>query len=366
MIGYYRRHKNLCSSNFSIGNNPKACASIFVLESKRKDGRVHPKCTTIIPIFVPEKFRKIEDPGSATSSAGSTVPSNLPLTPPSITTTTVAISTSSTTTCLSNGSSRRARVSFVTESVTTFEQTNDLIIADLCTKIATCSPDLPKYGCLKNDTRQYIVQPLCKASTQPQEYVSLSELLNRTTKPTRRQRFQVGLILASSFVQPHPTPCLHSTWSKKNILFLCDADDKNKISTDQAYISRPLTKSIQSSLSNASLTPTDRTLQESIHNLGIMFIELCFSKAIEDHELCASINAKDNRIMQALLYGIASDLAQHVVEETGPDYSDAVEWCLHHRLENTAGDENDEKWREDMMMRVVEPLKNCHDLLMAV
>ena len=74
-----------------------------------------------------------------------------------------------------------------------------------------------------------------------------------------------------------------------------------------------------------------------------MLIELCFGKTIEDHELCASINAKDNRIMQALLYGIASDWV----------YSDTVEWCLHHRLENTAGDENDEKWREDMMMRVV-------------
>ncbi|KAF8865524.1 hypothetical protein BDZ45DRAFT_668503 [Acephala macrosclerotiorum] len=46
----------------------------------------------------------------------------------------------------------------------------------------------------------------------------------------------------------HSTPWVHSSWSKKDILFLCDANDKNKISTDQPYISRPLSKSIQRKL----------------------------------------------------------------------------------------------------------------------
>ncbi|KAF8865523.1 hypothetical protein BDZ45DRAFT_415225 [Acephala macrosclerotiorum] len=84
-----------------------------------------------------KKWRKIEDPTSTTSNAGSITPLNLPSTPPSMTTTTVATSTSSTTTCISNGSSSRARVSFITEAVTTSEQTSNSTIADLCTKIAS-------------------------------------------------------------------------------------------------------------------------------------------------------------------------------------------------------------------------------------
>lgn len=76
-----------------------------------------------------------------------------------------------------------------------------------------------------------------------------------------------------------------------------------------------------------------------------------------------SINTKNERIMQAFIYGIASDWAQHVLEEAGPDYSDAVNWCLH---QNSVGDAGDEGWREDMIAKVVDPLKACHDQLIAL
>jgi hypothetical protein len=143
-------------------------------------------------------------------------------------------------------------------------------------------------------------------------------------------------------------------------LFLSDDNDKSKVLTDQPYISRPLSKQTQINSISMSSPQASSTFQESIHNLGIMLLELCFGKAIEEHELCVSISTENERIRQAFVYGIASDWAQHVLGEAGPDYSGAVYWCLHH---NTVGDGNDEGWREDMIARVVEPLKICHDHL---
>jgi hypothetical protein len=54
------------------------------------------------------------------------------------------------------------------------------------------------------------------------------------------------------------------------------------------------------------------------------------------------------------------------VEEAGPEYADAITWCLHHTPESSGVEGNDEKWREDMFMKVVEPLKYCHDQLIII
>jgi hypothetical protein len=50
---------------------------------------------------------------------------------------------------------------------------------------------------------------------------------------------------------------------------------------------------------------------------------------------------------------------------SGPRYCDAVNWCLHHTPESGA-EGNDEKWREDMFVKVVEPVKYCHDQLVTI
>ena len=50
------------------------------------------------------------------------------------------------------------------------------------------------------------------------------------------------------------------------------------------------------------------------------------------------------------------------VEEAGPEYADAVTWCLH----NVPESGTEERWREDMFAGVVEKLKYCYDQLVGV
>lgn len=140
----------------------------------------------------------------------------------------------------------KPKVAFAnTPARTSIDDPTNPKIADLCTKISTCSPDLPHYGWLKGNDQRYLVQPLCKAAKDPQQHITLDTLLGPTSPITftRRQRLQIALILASSHVQLHPSPWLKSKWSKKDILFLYDPQDLSKVSTEQPYISRSLVSS---------------------------------------------------------------------------------------------------------------------------
>lgn len=97
-----------------------------------------------------------------------------------------------------------------------------------------------------------------------------------------------------------------------------------------------------------------------------MLLELCFGYAIEDHKMRRSLNAEDEQSLQLINYAVAIQWARDVVGEAGPEFSDAVTWCLHHTPESTGIDGLGDRWREDMFAKVVEPLKYCHDQLVAV
>ncbi|KAL2067321.1 hypothetical protein VTL71DRAFT_1745 [Oculimacula yallundae] len=267
---------------------------------------------------------------------------------------------------VSNGAPPKAKVSFAVTPESSEDLTNPRI-TNLCEAIATCSSD-HSYGCLRGDTRQYIVHPLCKADDQPQKCVTLETLLSKSSPIvlSRRQRLQIALILASSHVQLHPTPWLKSKWSKKDILFLYDAQDPSKIKTDQPYISRSLSRAIQTHNNTEAISTNSYAFQDSIRNLGIMLLELCFGAAIEEHKMRRDMPLLNELSLQLVNYATATEWARDVVEEAGPEYSDAVTWCLHHTPESVGADGLEDRWREDMFMKVVEPLKNCHDQLMAI
>lgn len=262
----------------------------------------------------------------------------------------------------------RPKVAFIDPSSATTDDTDSTPrITDLCTTIASCTSELPIYGCLMKDSHQYLVQPLGKANNDPQKQVTLESLLSKSSPITlsRRQRYHIALILASSHVQLHPTPWLTAKWSKTDIFFLHSPGDADKIATEQPYISRSLSKALYCPpgiLTQKTLTSNTYNFQDSIRNLGIMLLELCFGTAIEDHKMRRNLNATDEQSLQLINYAVAIQWVRDVVEEAGPEYADAVTWCLH----NVPESGTEERWREDMFAGVVEKLKYCYDQLVGV
>jgi len=134
-------------------------------------------------------------------------------------------------------------------------------------------------------------------------------------------------------------------------VFLSDSANPDKVHLDQPYISR-----------NFAPTPhtSENAQDRSLSNLGIMLLELCFGTALEDHEIRQKYPSGSTPNPFADM-AAALEWSPRVVEEAGPEFADAILWCLHNMPGSGESDQKLEKWREELFLKVVEPLKYCYD-----
>lgn len=93
-----------------------------------------------------------------------------------------------------------------------------------------------------------------------------------------------------------------------------------------------------------------------------MLLELCFGTALEDHV----IRQKYPPAGHFLDMAAALEWSPRAVEEGGPEFADAILWCLHYMPGSGELDGSLENWREELYLKVVEPLKYCYDQFSAV
>jgi hypothetical protein len=242
-------------------------------------------------------------------------------------------------------------------------------ITNLCEKISSCSADLRPYGSLLDESNRYLVQPLSNPHNEPQKQVTLEELLSTTSNRSldRTERFKIAYILASSYLQLHSTPWLRTKWSKRDVIFFYDHENEDSLCIDHPYISKNLLgkASRVKELSGINTTSTI-AFRNGIRNLGIMLLELCFGQAIEDtaawKKQFGSMNKCDEQGKEFLYYSVADNWCGRVLGEAGPEYMGAINWCLHH-VSYGGADEEEDAWRDDMLRRVVGPLRDCHGYL---
>lgn len=125
---------------------------------------------------------------------------------------------------------------------------------------------------------------------------------------------------------------------------------------DQPYISRNFAPVVSTS---------EISEDRSLSSLGIMLLELCFGVALEDHESRRKypLGAEPNPFLDM---AAALEWSPRVVEEAGPEFADAISWCLHNMPGSGESDGKLDKWREELFLKVVEPLKYCYDQLTSV
>jgi hypothetical protein len=233
-------------------------------------------------------------------------------------------------------------------------------ISNLCDTIAACRSNLKHRSCLRGEQVRFALSPLeSQGVTDIRDTVSLETLLCKDSKITltRRQRYLIALTLSSSHLQLYSTPWISSQWSKKDILFLRDSNSPDKILLDQPYISRNFAPTPA-----GSDNPND---DRSLSNLGIMLLELCFGTALEDHEIRQKYPTVSTP-NPFLDIAAALEWSPRAVEEAGPEFADAIMWCLRGVPGSGESDGKLEKWREELFLKVVEPLKYCYDQFNAV
>ncbi|OBT68139.1 hypothetical protein VE03_01611 [Pseudogymnoascus sp. 23342-1-I1] len=212
-----------------------------------------------------------------------------------------------------------AKVSFTESQPASFQSVQQPAIAkitDLCERITCYSPELSQYGSLSGEINQYLVQPLSKADSELPKKITLESLLLGESGYIleRQERLHIALVLASSYIQLHPTPWLKSKWCKKDIFFFYDSENPENICTNKPYISRDLSDTVsppKTDNSRGLSCTTTVAFRESIRNLGIMLLELCFGKAIEENDdwknMASNVTKLDEKMLQVVNYSAADN-----------------------------------------------------------
>ncbi|KPM46526.1 hypothetical protein AK830_g113 [Neonectria ditissima] len=217
-------------------------------------------------------------------------------------------------------------------------------------------------GYVLGDNHRYYVYATSCHSAQSMPCLTLGKMLEGGIQPhpTRAQRYNISLILASSFLQLLESPWMMKAFTKTDILFLGDVNDPNIFILDQPHIKKDFSV-VGSGSTHSESSKEEASFAEALDHLGILLLELCFGKILEKQPCRKRWPAGGNETEKAGFDVVAArDWQCHVNEEAGLDYADAVGWCL-------GGNRSalPEKWRQNMLQRVIQPLQRCSNYLKA-
>ncbi|CAK1356724.1 unnamed protein product [Cercospora beticola] len=230
-------------------------------------------------------------------------------------------------------------------------------IENLCQAIGTHKDSQPCVGLLTDGGihTEYSLLSVPNTGGPPvnTESTTLTHLLSDTSKDfTRAKRYSIALTVASSHLQLHSSFWLGHEWSSGNIYFsvINGSADFEQLYLRAGFNDKPATSGRIS------------TIDETFVTLGIILLELCFQKTFENSPFRARYRSPDGQRDSWMDLAAASRWAEKVEEEAGPEYADAVSWCLGKRRVR----HNDNTWRHDLLQNVIEPLASTHQKLISI
>lgn len=166
--------------------------------------------------------------------------------------------------------------------------------------------------------------------------------------PSRRQRYCIALLVASSVAQLHLTPWLRTGLTKKDILFFPGGDNNCDIPHNEPFIRQGFAPQLP------GIGGTDAK-DSNFYTLGILLLELCFGRRLEDQPFRKKHTTVDADSKQAFDLMAAMTWLKDVSDEGGVDYATAVKWCF------TGAGNAGKSWRNDIITNVIFPLEQCQE-----
>ena len=178
-------------------------------------------------------------------------------------------------------------------------------IDNLCYTISCPNSASECLGYLSDGMREHELHQSSPDGPMEEAYVSLEDLLSGSAniRLTRQQRYKLASVLASSLLQLQTTPWLTDKLNKTNILFFRQG---STVVVEHPYIQHtfPSSKSIRPAISQV----VDRlAVRNSLSNLGILLLELCFGQTIETQELRKPYLGQDGKPLPSTNYMTARD-----------------------------------------------------------
>lgn len=166
---------------------------------------------------------------------------------------------------------------------------------------------------------------------------SLKEILQGHCTPElyHGPRLSIAHAIAGSFLQLYTTPWLNESAMSTSICVPVSLDGK-RLLHEQAFV--------HSHFEHVP-NPDDKTFAL----LGILFLELCYNKTLEQHPLLKQ--RPELRSDTLVRNAVAIEWAKEVEYVWSYEGAQAINWCLH------SASSQHEGWRGDFASNVVEPLR---------
>lgn len=172
---------------------------------------------------------------------------------------------------------------------------------------------------------------------------SLAEILSRSCpfELLHMHRMMLAYNITHAFLRFGATPWIDDTTMSK-ALHLPIASDGQTLLHKEAFV-----------LSHFHHTSTSQPNNNTFPQIGILLLELCFDKTLEQHPQWQAWQQIPNCVADPVLrLAVATTWAKSAEDVWSLDGAQAINWCLH-----SARPQND-KWREEFASNVVEPLRN--------
>ncbi|GAP91059.1 hypothetical protein SAMD00023353_1502080 [Rosellinia necatrix] len=222
-----------------------------------------------------------------------------------------------------------------------------------------------KPGYIIDDNYRYQIHP-GESLTLPSNYVvTLHQVIRGQTQSSplpfsRRQRYALALLLASSFVQLAESPWLSSHWSEDEVFFVRNTDQDYRLQIDQPRVCRGLEQPKPEPPPSSPSSPDD--LRDSLSRLAITLLQLCFGSTLDAQSYRREWPEGETKKEKAAYDRLAAlEWLNDVNEEAGQDYAKAISWCLV-GSQTLPGDRS--SWRREMVRSVIRPLDACHRYLL--
>lgn len=241
--------------------------------------------------------------------------------------------------------------------------TPSVAIDDLCSKIQ-CAVKAHGLGHLTDEGSLYDL--MCfeeeRIALHERSLISLDAMLREqeNIKLSRRQRYKIACILASSVLQLQSTPWLTEKMDKKNVFFYKKGLD---VDIDHPYIRHTFTSTTRAytALNTASAPSPSASrfaARNSLSSLGIVLLELCYGQVIEAQSLRKAYLGADGKPHASTDYMTARDWAEMVCEED-PALEDIIRCCVGCIFQEKA-DWRSKKFTQAVYFSVVEPLEKIN------
>jgi hypothetical protein len=233
-------------------------------------------------------------------------------------------------------------------------------ISNICHTIQTLAACNCPLGYLMDDkTTRHELTAKDRSNIPPSKnLISLKEVLIGDKRHfSAQRRMVVATVLTSSLLELLQTQWLHTHWSKENIFFE-KSDDGSQTIFRQPYIIHEFAPRTNAPTSQPSQS-SDIPLRIFLQCLGVVLIELCFGKTIEemaDTALVTPVNASNSKSYHAYCLALANSVEWDIIYGENPTFSDPISNCLHPPNLRMMSEGKQAEVLNDIFLTIVKPL----------